>query len=157
LLLAITSLSVSAAPADTVKIKVTTVQLDNQQMGKGIALFKQLVDERLAGKVELMTYTGGQLYSNAEELEAIKNGDIEMCFAVGSTMTTLDPTMSISNCLICSRMQMVAYAIMVVRSVKISWQISTNRGSMFWVRFLQVRSSSPIQVILSKCQQIFRD
>lgn len=98
MLLAITSLSVSASPAekdDVVKIKVTTVQLDNQQMGKGIALFKQLVDERLAGKVELLTYTGGQLYSNAEELEAIKNGDIEMCFAVGSTMTTLDETMSI--------------------------------------------------------------
>ncbi len=112
LLLAITSLSVSAAPADTVKIKVTTVQLDNQQMGKGIALFKQLVDERLAGKVELMTYTGGQLYSNAEELEAIKNGDIEMCFAVGSTMTTLDPTMSIFKLPYLFPNADVAYAIM---------------------------------------------
>ncbi len=78
-----------------IQIKVTTVQLDGQQMGIAANNLKQLVDERLAGKVDMAIYTGGQLYSNTEELEALKKGDIQLCLAVGSTMNTLDPAMGI--------------------------------------------------------------
>ncbi len=104
--------STSVSAADPIKIKVTTVQLDTQQMGKAILQFKQLVDERLAGKVEILPYTGGQLYSNTEELEALKSGDIDMCFAVGSTMTTLDPAMSIFKLPFLFPNVNVAYSIM---------------------------------------------
>lgn len=78
-----------------ITIKLTTVQLDAQQMGIASNRLKELVDERLAGKVELLTYNGGQLYANTEELEALKTGDIQMCLAVGSTMNTLDPAIGI--------------------------------------------------------------
>lgn len=78
-----------------ITIKLTTVQLDAQQMGVAAARLKELADERLAGKVEILPYTGGQLYANTEELEALKTGDIQMCLAVGSTMSTLDPAIGI--------------------------------------------------------------
>jgi len=78
-----------------ITIKLTTVQLDTQQMGAAAAQIKALVDERLAGRVEILTYTGGQLYANTEELEALKMGDIQMALAVGSTMSTLDPAIGI--------------------------------------------------------------
>ena len=85
----------ATTPTEPIKIKITTVQLDAQQMGVATNRLKELVDERLKGKVELLPYTGGQLYSNTEELEALKKGDIQMCLAVGSTMNTLDPAMGI--------------------------------------------------------------
>ncbi|MDL2214084.1 TRAP transporter substrate-binding protein [Clostridia bacterium OttesenSCG-928-O13] len=78
-----------------ITIKMTTVQLDSQQMGIAAQQLQKLVDERLAGKVELLSYPGGQLYANTEELEALKTGDIQMCLAVGSTMSTLDPAIGI--------------------------------------------------------------
>ena len=78
-----------------ITIKMTTVQLDAQQMGVASARLKELADERLGGKVEILPYTGGQLYSNSEELEALKMGDIQMCLAVGSTMSALDPVIGI--------------------------------------------------------------
>lgn len=80
---------------EPITIKVTTVQLDSQQMGVAVASLLEKVNERLAGKVEMLTYTGGQLYSNTEELEALKTGDIQMCLAIGSTMSTLDPALGI--------------------------------------------------------------
>lgn len=81
--------------AKPINIKVTTVQLDTQQMGVAAAHLKKLVDERLKDKVKIDLYTGAQLYSGAEELEAIKKGDIQMALAIGSAMGSLDPTMSI--------------------------------------------------------------
>ena len=79
----------------TISIKLTTVQLDTQQMGVAAQQLKKLVDERLGSKVKLSVYTGAQLYSGVEELEALKKGDIQMCLAIGSAMGSLDPSMSI--------------------------------------------------------------
>lgn len=78
-----------------ISIKLTTVQLDTQQMGVAAQQLKKLVDERLGSKVKLSVYTGAQLYSGVEELEALKKGDIQMCLAIGSAMGSLDPSMSI--------------------------------------------------------------
>lgn len=78
-----------------IQIKLTTVQLDNQQMGVAAQQLKKLADKRLASKIRLNVYTGAQLYSGVEELEAIKKGDIQLCLAIGSAMGSLDPTMSI--------------------------------------------------------------
>lgn len=78
-----------------VTIKITTVQLDTQQMGVAASELKKLAEERLGNKVKIDLYTGAQLYSGVEELEAIKKGDIQMTFAIGSAMGSLDPAMSL--------------------------------------------------------------
>ena len=80
---------------EAITIRVSTVQMDGQQMGKAAQHLQQLVDERLDGRVNMLTYTGGQLYSNTEELEALKAGDIQIAFVVGSTMGTLDDAFGI--------------------------------------------------------------
>jgi len=81
--------------SNPITIKLTTVQLDNQQMGIAAARMKELVETRLAGKVSIQTYTGAQLYTGVEELEAIKKGDIQICLAIGSAMGSVDPSMDI--------------------------------------------------------------
>lgn len=78
-----------------VKIKITTVQLDKQQMGKAAARIKELAEQKLGDKVQVEIYPGAQLYSGVEELEAIKKGDIQMTLAIGSAMSSLDPAMGI--------------------------------------------------------------
>lgn len=99
LLVGLLSVSVLAASGLSaprlIQIKLTTVQLDNQQMGVAAQQLKKLADQRLGSKVKLSVYTGAQLYSGVEELEAIKKGDIQLCLAIGSAMGSLDPTMSI--------------------------------------------------------------
>lgn len=78
-----------------VNIKITTVQLDSQQMGVAAGRIKELAEERLGDQVKIDLYTGAQLYSGVEELEAIKKGDIQMTLAIGSSMGSIDPTMSL--------------------------------------------------------------
>jgi tripartite ATP-independent transporter DctP family solute receptor len=78
-----------------ITVKLTTVQLDNQQMGVAANRIKKLVDERLGDKVKLQVYTGAQLYSGVEELEALKKGDIQLTLAIGSAMGSLDSSMSL--------------------------------------------------------------
>ncbi len=78
-----------------VDIKITTVQMDTQQMGVAVGRIRELAEEKLGDKVNIIPYTGAQLYSGVEELEAIKKGDVHICLAIGSAMGSLDPSMSI--------------------------------------------------------------
>jgi len=78
-----------------ITIKVTTVQLPQQQLGKGALDFAEAVKQKLGDRVQVTAYPGAQLYSGAEELEALRKGEIQMAFAIGSMMETLDQTMQI--------------------------------------------------------------
>lgn len=78
-----------------ITIKVTTVQLPQQQLGKAALDFAKAVNEKMGDQVQVTAYTGAQLYSGAEELEALRKGEIQVVFAIGSMMETLDQTMQI--------------------------------------------------------------
>ncbi|VXC53639.1 TRAP transporter substrate-binding protein [Pseudomonas sp. 8O] len=73
------SLSSTAALADEpILIKFSHVVTDATPKGQGALLFKQLVEERLAGKVKVEVYPNSSLFGDANELEALRNNDVQL-------------------------------------------------------------------------------
>lgn len=73
--------SMDAHAAETkgpIVIKFAHVVADNTPKGQGALLFKKLVEERLEGKVTVEVYPNSSLYGDANELEALRNNDVQM-------------------------------------------------------------------------------
>ncbi len=75
LALGMTSAAAFAAP---VEIKFSHVVAENTPKGQMALKFKQLVDERLNGKVEVNVYPNAQLFGDNKVLEAMLLGDVEI-------------------------------------------------------------------------------
>jgi C4-dicarboxylate-binding protein DctP len=75
-----------------VDLKITTVQLKQQQMGVGIDRLAKTIQERLKDRVRVRTYPAAQLYGGQEEIQAVIKGEIQMAFVIGSTLELLDPS-----------------------------------------------------------------
>ncbi|TVO32874.1 TRAP transporter substrate-binding protein [Vibrio algivorus] len=67
----------SANAADPIVIKFSHVVADSTPKGQGALLFKQLVEERLKGKVEVQVYANSSLYGDGKEMEALLLGDVQ--------------------------------------------------------------------------------
>ena len=70
-----------AGPAladDPIVIKFSHVVAPDTPKGKGAERFKQLAEERTAGKVKVEVYPNSQLYKDKEELEALQLGAVQM-------------------------------------------------------------------------------
>jgi C4-dicarboxylate-binding protein DctP len=59
-------------------IKFSHVVAADTPKGKGAEKFKQLVDERLKGKVKIEVYANSVLYKDKEEMEALQLGAVQM-------------------------------------------------------------------------------
>jgi len=81
--------------AKKITIKLTTVQMPAQQMGKGAQQLAKLVGKEMGDKVEIKVYPSAQLYGGKEEVEALMRGEIEMCFPIGSQLENLDPALQV--------------------------------------------------------------
>lgn len=77
--------------ADKITIKLTTIQMPKQQMGKAVLKLQEMVNNQLGDRVEMKAFTSAQLYRGKEEMEALMRGEIEMSFVIGSRLETLDP------------------------------------------------------------------
>lgn len=82
-----------AAPAQTssepIVIKIATSQLPTQQMGKGIAMLAEKLNEKLGDRVNVMTYDSATLYDSTEEIGACQRNEIQIDFATGGSMETV--------------------------------------------------------------------
>lgn len=89
----------SNAQAAKIIIKITTVQMPVQQMGKFALDFAKNVknDPFLKDKVEVRAYPSAQLYSGEQELSALSRGELEMAFVIGSKPEVLDPAFQVLN------------------------------------------------------------
>ncbi len=58
-------------------IKFNSVTTADTPKGKGIELFKKLVEERSQGKIKVEAYHNSTLYKDKEETEALQNGAIQ--------------------------------------------------------------------------------
>ncbi len=83
-----------AAPID---IKITTVQLRQQQMGIGIERLAKYVaaDPKLKDKVRVRTYPAAQLYTGQEETQALMKGEIQLAYVIASSMDLVHPSMEL--------------------------------------------------------------
>jgi C4-dicarboxylate-binding protein DctP len=78
--------------AQPVDLKITTVQLKQQQMGVGIERFAKYAQEKLGDKVRVRTYPAAQLYTGQEEIQAVLKGEIQMAYVIGSALELVDET-----------------------------------------------------------------
>lgn len=77
--LALAALSCQVALADEpILIKFSHVVADNTPKGQGALLFKQLVEQRLEGKVKVEVYPNSTLYGDANELEALRKNEVQL-------------------------------------------------------------------------------
>ena len=87
--------SVPAYTAQPIDIKITTIQLKQQQMGIGIDRLSKYIKEKLGDKVRVRAYSGAQLYSGQEEVQAIMKGEVQLAYVIGSVLEPVDPTTQI--------------------------------------------------------------
>lgn len=82
------------AAAQTIDIKITTIQLRHQQMGVGIERLAKYInaDPRLKDKVRVRTYPAAQLYGFMEDIQATIKGEVEMAYVIGSALEPIDGT-----------------------------------------------------------------
>ncbi|WP_372867041.1 TRAP transporter substrate-binding protein [Pseudomonas sp.] len=77
--LVLTSASAYGAPThNPILVKFSHVVADNTPKGQGALLFKRLVEERLDGKVKVEVYANSSLYGDANELEALRNNEVQL-------------------------------------------------------------------------------
>jgi len=81
--------------AQPLDIKITTVQLRQQQMGVGIERFAKYAQEKLKEKIRIRTYPAAQLYTGQEEVQAIVNGETQMAYVIASSMDLVHPSMEL--------------------------------------------------------------
>src|SRR5574344_3158834 len=67
-----------AQAADPIVIKFSHVVAEHTPKGQGALLFKQLAEERLAGKVEVEVYPNSSLFGDGKEMEALLLGDVQI-------------------------------------------------------------------------------
>lgn len=77
LLIAAVTMYTNAFSAPIV-IKFSHVVTDNTPKGKGAIMFKQLVEERLAGKVEVQVFPSSQLFGDSDEIIALLKNDTQI-------------------------------------------------------------------------------
>lgn len=86
---------VETGGSDPIEIKFTHVVDENSPKGKAANLFRDLVQERLEGKVKVEVFPNSQLYDDATGLEALEAGNIEMMAPSNSIMIGLDKSFDI--------------------------------------------------------------
>jgi C4-dicarboxylate-binding protein DctP len=68
----------SALAADPITIKFSHVVAENTPKGKMATKFKELVAERLGGKVQVEVFPNSQLFGDNKEIEAMLLGDVQL-------------------------------------------------------------------------------
>lgn len=78
---ALSALFLVAPPAFAeapIVIKFSHVVADDTPKGRGALLFKKLVEERLAGQVKVEVFPNSTLFGDADELQALQDGKVQM-------------------------------------------------------------------------------
>jgi C4-dicarboxylate-binding protein DctP len=86
-------LTFSNAMAAPIDIKVTTIQLKQQQLGEGIERFAKYAQEELKDKIRVRTYTAAQLFTGQEETQALQKGESQIAYVIGSALDNIEPSM----------------------------------------------------------------
>lgn len=81
----------SGEKTDTIVIKFPHVTAPSTPKGQAAENLRQLVDERLGGRVEVQVYPSGQLMNDDDSLEALAFGEIQMIAVSLSKLDRLTP------------------------------------------------------------------
>jgi len=87
--------SATAAMAAPIVIKFSHVVAENTPKGQMATKFKELVDERLAGKVVVEVFPNSQLFGDDKVLEAMALGDVQLAAPALSKFEKYTPSLQI--------------------------------------------------------------
>ncbi|HWV09515.1 MAG TPA: DctP family TRAP transporter solute-binding subunit [Pseudomonas sp.] len=68
----------TANAREPIVIKFSHVVADDTPKGRGALMFQKLVDERLGGQVKVEVYPNSTLFGDADELEALRAGKVQL-------------------------------------------------------------------------------
>jgi len=87
----------SAAAGETYNLRFAYTLATDHDLSIAFESFAKLVDERTNGAVTITTYPAGQLGTQPENLESVKLGSLDMCYADTSMLVTYVPQYSLIN------------------------------------------------------------
>jgi C4-dicarboxylate-binding protein DctP len=87
----------TATTADnaSLTVRISTVQMPQQQMGRGIMFLENELKNRFGDRITIKTFPSAQLYSGAEEIEALGRGEIDISMIVGGTAEVITAKFSL--------------------------------------------------------------
>jgi tripartite ATP-independent transporter DctP family solute receptor len=121
----------STANAAPIDIRVSTIQLRQQQLGVGIERFAKYVQEELKDNVRVRTYPAAQLYTGQEETQAIMKGQTQIAYVIGSSLDMVEPAMQMLNLPYLFPTQDAAYQLMDASMGKKLWGLVEKKGITF--------------------------
>jgi C4-dicarboxylate-binding protein DctP len=77
-LAAVLSIAGAAQGQQPIIVKFSHVVAENTPKGQGALKFKELVEKKLPGKVQVQVFPSSQLFGDAKELEALLLGDVQI-------------------------------------------------------------------------------
>ena len=118
----------NAAPID---IKVSTIQLRQQQLGVGIERFAKYAQEELKDSVRVRTYPAAQLYTGQEETQALMKGQTQIAYVIGSSLDMVEPAMQMMNLPFLFPTQNISYQLVDGAIGKKLWGLVEKKGIAF--------------------------
>lgn len=83
--------SEQVSPEEKIVIKFSHVVSENTPKGLAAQRFATLVKERTMGRVEVQVFPNSTLYSDGDEIEALKSGTVQMIAPATSKLSRLSP------------------------------------------------------------------
>ncbi len=77
------------------EIKLSHVAADNTPKGLAANKFKELVEEKSDGKIEVKVFPSGQLYGDHDELEAVQAGNVQIIIPSAAKLSGFEETFEI--------------------------------------------------------------
>lgn len=89
------ALPMTSSYADVITLRFSHVVAPETPKGKGAQLFQQLVAQRLAGQVQVEVLPSGTAFTDANELQALQDGKVDILAPAISKLTELSPKLKL--------------------------------------------------------------
>lgn len=80
---------------DQIVLNFSHVVAEDTPKGQAASKFAELLEQKSNGRIRVVIYPNGLLYSDDEEFDALQNGDIQMIAPTVSKLTNLFPTFQV--------------------------------------------------------------
>lgn len=104
------------------EIKLSHVASDNTPKGLAALKFKEIVEEKSAGKINVKVFPSGQLYGDNDEIEAVQAGNVQIIIPAAAKLSVLKKHSRYLICLLCLKMKNIFVLLKMVRQVNNFWQ-----------------------------------
>ena len=97
-------------------------------MGKGVQQLGDQLKQRLGNKVDVKVFPSAQLYSAAEEIEALQRGEVQMAFVIGGSVETISQSLQLVKLPFLFPNEDIAYKVLEGKTGKQLFKPLNDRG-----------------------------